>query len=142
MVVVDKPTLLGFWDVVAEKDTWNHELSKGMVSTIVDPLHRYLHWLNRLFYHYSWEEQRVVYVRRSIFLLLLLVQEAVYSRTQFGALLRLRKSSAGAQKVVRRRLRQCDTHLFGYHPHADLEVYKPVNRFLKNRLKKKPVFFT
>ncbi|MFS7903455.1 hypothetical protein Hanom_Chr01g00024261 [Helianthus anomalus] len=45
MVVVDKPTLQGFWDVVVEKDTWDHELSKGRVSTILDLLHRYLHRL-------------------------------------------------------------------------------------------------
>ncbi|MFS7983510.1 hypothetical protein Hanom_Chr11g00975331 [Helianthus anomalus] len=40
MVVVDKPTLLGFWDVVVEKDTWDHTLSKGRVSAIIDLLRR------------------------------------------------------------------------------------------------------
>ncbi|MFS7966696.1 hypothetical protein Hanom_Chr09g00776811 [Helianthus anomalus] len=45
MVRDDKPTLLGFCDVVAVKKTWDHELTKVKVSTIKDPLYKYLHML-------------------------------------------------------------------------------------------------
>ncbi|MFS7964638.1 hypothetical protein Hanom_Chr08g00752691 [Helianthus anomalus] len=41
LVVVYKPTLLGFWAVIADTETWDHVNSKGRVSTILDPIHRY-----------------------------------------------------------------------------------------------------
>ncbi|MFS7951752.1 hypothetical protein Hanom_Chr07g00598821 [Helianthus anomalus] len=43
LVVVDRPTLLGFWQVIAGPNTWEHDKSKGRVSFISDPLYRYMH---------------------------------------------------------------------------------------------------
>ncbi|MFS7933505.1 hypothetical protein Hanom_Chr04g00380631 [Helianthus anomalus] len=40
--MVDKPTLLGFWAVIAEKDYSDHVNSKGRVTRIRDPLYRYV----------------------------------------------------------------------------------------------------
>ncbi|XP_035841548.1 uncharacterized protein LOC110900200 [Helianthus annuus] len=45
LVVVEKPTLVGFWQVIAGADHWEHEKSKGRVSFVRDPLYRYLHHL-------------------------------------------------------------------------------------------------
>ncbi|MFS7951424.1 hypothetical protein Hanom_Chr07g00595011 [Helianthus anomalus] len=45
LVVVDRPTLLGFWEVVARADTWKHPKDKGRISHADDPLYRYLHWM-------------------------------------------------------------------------------------------------
>ncbi|KAJ0644415.1 hypothetical protein HanRHA438_Chr16g0754041 [Helianthus annuus] len=43
LVVVDRPTLLGFWQVIAGANHWEHDKSKGRVSFIRDPLYRYMH---------------------------------------------------------------------------------------------------
>ncbi|KAF5821536.1 hypothetical protein HanXRQr2_Chr01g0015171 [Helianthus annuus] len=119
MVVVDKPKLLGFWDVVAEKDTWDHELSKGRVSTIVDPLHRYLHRLiassittrgkskewctcEDLFFFYCF-----VYKRSCA-----LVHSLAHYFTSANHQQEHKKLYGGAYVIV-------IAHLFGYHPHAD-----------------------
>ncbi|KAJ0598956.1 hypothetical protein HanHA89_Chr04g0171371 [Helianthus annuus] len=40
LVVVEKPTLVGFWQVIAGADHWEHEKSKGRVSFVRDPLYR------------------------------------------------------------------------------------------------------
>ncbi|KAM0064476.1 hypothetical protein Hdeb2414_s0003g00103391 [Helianthus debilis subsp. tardiflorus] len=45
LVVVEKPTLVGFWQVIAGADHWEHDKSKGRVSFVKDPLYRYLHHL-------------------------------------------------------------------------------------------------
>ncbi|KAM0055397.1 hypothetical protein Hdeb2414_s0006g00205591 [Helianthus debilis subsp. tardiflorus] len=45
LVVVEKPTLVGFWQVIAGENHWEHEKSKGRVSFVRDPLYRYLHHL-------------------------------------------------------------------------------------------------
>ncbi|KAM0014628.1 hypothetical protein Hdeb2414_s0034g00725951 [Helianthus debilis subsp. tardiflorus] len=42
LVVVDRPTLLGFWQVIAGANHWEHEKSKGRVSFIRDPLYRFM----------------------------------------------------------------------------------------------------
>ncbi|MFS7982104.1 hypothetical protein Hanom_Chr10g00958811 [Helianthus anomalus] len=38
--MVDKPTLLGFWGVIAENESRDHVNSKGRVSCIIGPLYR------------------------------------------------------------------------------------------------------
>ncbi|KAF5810595.1 hypothetical protein HanRHA438_Chr04g0181061 [Helianthus annuus] len=38
LVVVDKPTLLGSWQVVAGAGTWKHEKANGRISHVDDPL--------------------------------------------------------------------------------------------------------
>ncbi|KAF5807621.1 hypothetical protein HanXRQr2_Chr05g0235691 [Helianthus annuus] len=43
LVVVDRPTFLGFWDVIVEPGTWDHILSKWKISAVYDPLYWYLH---------------------------------------------------------------------------------------------------
>ncbi|MFS7934911.1 hypothetical protein Hanom_Chr05g00397221 [Helianthus anomalus] len=43
LVVVDRSTLLGFWQVVAGAGTWEHNKAKGRISHVDDPLYRYLH---------------------------------------------------------------------------------------------------
>ncbi|KAM0060945.1 hypothetical protein Hdeb2414_s0004g00130131 [Helianthus debilis subsp. tardiflorus] len=45
LVVVDKPTLVGFWQVIAGENHWEHDKSKGRVSFVRYPLYRYLHHL-------------------------------------------------------------------------------------------------
>ncbi|KAM0048893.1 putative FHY3/FAR1 family protein [Helianthus debilis subsp. tardiflorus] len=45
LVVVEKPTLVGFWQVIAGENHWEYEKSKGRVSFVRDPLYRYLHHL-------------------------------------------------------------------------------------------------
>ncbi|KAJ0736213.1 hypothetical protein HanPI659440_Chr11g0441021 [Helianthus annuus] len=45
LVVVEKPILVGFWQVIAGADHWEHDKSKGRVSFVRDPLYRYLHHL-------------------------------------------------------------------------------------------------
>ncbi|KAJ0959195.1 hypothetical protein HanPSC8_Chr00c327g0807741 [Helianthus annuus] len=42
LVVVEKPTFVGFWQVIAGADHWEHEKSKGRVSFVRDPLYRYV----------------------------------------------------------------------------------------------------
>ncbi|KAJ0848566.1 hypothetical protein HanPSC8_Chr13g0558991 [Helianthus annuus] len=42
LVVVEKPTLVGFWQVIAGADHWEHDKSKGRVSFVSDPLYRYV----------------------------------------------------------------------------------------------------
>ncbi|XP_022038757.1 uncharacterized protein LOC110941430 isoform X2 [Helianthus annuus] len=43
LVMIDKPTLLGFWDLIADIRHWDHHQSKGRSTLIEDPLFRYLH---------------------------------------------------------------------------------------------------
>ncbi|MFS7980738.1 hypothetical protein Hanom_Chr10g00942811 [Helianthus anomalus] len=43
LVVVDRHTLLGFWQVVAGADTWEYVKTKGRNSHVDDPLYRYIH---------------------------------------------------------------------------------------------------
>ncbi|MFS7928632.1 hypothetical protein Hanom_Chr04g00323031 [Helianthus anomalus] len=43
LVVVNSPTLLGFWQVVAGADTWEHDKAKGGISHVDDPLYSYQH---------------------------------------------------------------------------------------------------
>ncbi|KAJ0865498.1 hypothetical protein HanRHA438_Chr12g0541171 [Helianthus annuus] len=43
LVMADKPTLLGFWAVIAESRYWDHVNSRGRVTRIHDPLFRYFH---------------------------------------------------------------------------------------------------
>ncbi|MFS8022711.1 hypothetical protein Hanom_Chr16g01442711 [Helianthus anomalus] len=43
LVVVDRPTLLGFWQVIVGANHWEHDKSNGRVSFIRDPLYRYMH---------------------------------------------------------------------------------------------------
>ncbi|KAF5784345.1 hypothetical protein HanXRQr2_Chr11g0518451 [Helianthus annuus] len=40
LVVVEKPILVGFWQVIAGADHWEHDKSKGRVSFVRDPLYR------------------------------------------------------------------------------------------------------
>ncbi|MFS7927484.1 hypothetical protein Hanom_Chr04g00309671 [Helianthus anomalus] len=42
LVVVDRPTLLGFWQVVVGEDTWEHDKVYGRISHVDDPLYRML----------------------------------------------------------------------------------------------------
>ncbi|MFS7969841.1 hypothetical protein Hanom_Chr09g00813881 [Helianthus anomalus] len=52
-VCADKPTLLGFWAVIAESRYWDHVNSKGRVTRIRDPLFRYVsyYYLNNSYYY-------------------------------------------------------------------------------------------
>ncbi|KAM0021274.1 hypothetical protein Hdeb2414_s0024g00649081 [Helianthus debilis subsp. tardiflorus] len=43
IVVVDRSTLLGFWQVAAGASTWVYDKAKGRISHVDDPLYRYLH---------------------------------------------------------------------------------------------------
>ncbi|KAJ0821388.1 hypothetical protein HanPSC8_Chr16g0719611 [Helianthus annuus] len=43
LIMVDKPTLLGFWAQIADIRHWDHRQSKERVTLIKDPLFRYLH---------------------------------------------------------------------------------------------------
>ncbi|KAF5761333.1 hypothetical protein HanXRQr2_Chr16g0763881 [Helianthus annuus] len=45
LVVVAKPILVGFWQVIAGENHWEHDKSKGRVSFVRDPLYRYLQHL-------------------------------------------------------------------------------------------------
>ncbi|MFS7981294.1 hypothetical protein Hanom_Chr10g00949281 [Helianthus anomalus] len=42
LVVVDRPTVLGFWQVVAGADTWEHDKATRRISHVADPLYRYV----------------------------------------------------------------------------------------------------
>ncbi|KAJ0934298.1 hypothetical protein HanRHA438_Chr03g0105841 [Helianthus annuus] len=42
LVMIDKPTLLGFWDLIADIRQWDHYQSKGRSTLIEDPLFRYV----------------------------------------------------------------------------------------------------
>ncbi|KAF5808922.1 hypothetical protein HanXRQr2_Chr04g0151031 [Helianthus annuus] len=80
LVIVDKPTLLGFWALIADIGQWDHQQSKQRVTTIKDPLFRYVsyYYFNNSYYYLNtkyiflnlncfFSKQKTVFLNRIFF---------------------------------------------------------------------------
>ncbi|XP_035838170.1 uncharacterized protein LOC118485808 [Helianthus annuus] len=113
LVMIDKPTLLGFWDLIADIRHWDHHQSKGRSTLIEDPLFRYLHKMISTSITARNKSREWCTSGDLFFLYCLLYKRPCALAYGFGSVFRLRASSTGARNAIRRRLRDQNSPFVG-----------------------------